>query len=420
MSSPQQALGRSAAALLRDRIFGPFLVGKMLSSTGIWIENIAAAVLMYQLTESAFMVGAVSMMQFAGPLVLSIWTGALTDRVDRRRLLIVARLISGLAVGTLAGVLAVFGEDFGGPPVLLACVCLVGVGHAISVPSMQALVPSLVPAEDLEPALALNSAGPGIARTIGPVAGAALLLLGGPALAFAVSALSQLAFAMILAVMRVRTKQRSDKRPSLLGGLRYVVEQRAPGLLILAIALAGFGMDPVITLTPALADRLGGGEQLVGFFATTFGVGAVVATFLFRRLRRALSLRLVGVGGFWVLAGGLVVVAAAPLTSTVAIGFFIAGAGFIFATVSANARIQTRVPDELRGRVMALWGVAFLGSRPFAAAVNGSVADHVSLSVALLVAAAIVLAASLLVRVRFEPITDPTGALPGSADRSPS
>lgn len=401
MSQTKPVTGRSPTALMRDRVFGPFLFGKLLSSTGIWVENIAAAVLMYQLTRSAFMVGAVSMVQFAAPLLLAVWTGALTDRVDRRRLLILARLISGTAVGTLAMLLAIFGDDFGGPPVLLACVCLVGVGHALSVPSMQALLPSLVPPDDLEQALALNSAGPGIARTVGPVAGAGLLLLGGPALAFGASALTQFLFALLLVLIHARPPQRSNKRAGLLGGLRYVLKNRAAGLLILGIALAGFGMDPVITLTPALADQLGGGEQLVGFFAMTFGVGAVCATLLFHRLRRVLSLRLVGVGGFWFLAAGLVVAAAAPMIWTIATGFFIAGTGFIFATVSANARIQTRVPDQLRGRVMALWGVAFLGSRPFAAAVNGFIADHVSLRVALLVAAGIVLSASLLVRVRY-------------------
>lgn len=403
MSSAQQVTGRSPAALMGDRVFGPFLVGKMLSSTGIWVENIAAAVLMYQLTKSAFMVGAVSMVQFAGPLVLALWTGALTDRVDRRLLLIVARIVSGTAVGTLAALLAIFGTGFGGPPVLLACVCLVGVGHALSLPSMQALVPSLVPRTDLEQALALNSAGPGIARTVGPAAGAGLLVLGGPALAFGVSALSQLVFAVILVLIKVNPHQRTDKRPGLLGGLRYVTKNRTTGLLILGIALAGFGMDPVITLTPSLADKLGGGSQLVGFFATTFGTGAIFATLLFRRLRRRLSLRMVGVGGFWMLAGGLVIVAAIPMSGGIATGFFVAGAGFIFATVSANARIQTRVPDELRGRVMALWGVAFLGSRPFAAALNGYIADHASVTLSLLVAAGIVLAASLLVRARHAP-----------------
>lgn len=403
MSTAQQVTGRSPVALMRDRVLGPFLLGKMLSSTGIWIENIAAAVLMYQLTKSAFMVGAVSMVQFAGPLVLSLWTGALTDRVDRRRLLIAARIVSGTAVGTLAAVLAIFGEDFGGPPVLLACVGLVGVGHALSLPSMQALLPSLVPPDDLEQALALNSAGPGVARTIGPAAGAGLLVLGGPALAFGVSASTQLIFAVILALIEARPHQRSDKRPDLLGGLRYIVKNRTAGLVILAIALAGFGMDPVITLTPSLADMLGGGSQLVGFFATTFGIGAVVATLLFQRLRRVLSLRLVGVGGFWMLAAGLVIVAVIPVLWGIAAGFFVAGAGFILATVSANARIQTRVPDHLRGRVMALWGVAFLGSRPFAAAINGYIADHASVALSLLVAAAIVLAASLLVRARYAP-----------------
>lgn len=398
MTAAPTGRGRTAPALLRDRNFGPFMVGKIISSCGVWIGQIAAAVLMYDLTRSAFMVGAVSMVLFAGPLLLALWTGALVDRRDRRRLLMVGRGISALAAGVLA--LLLVGSGIG-PQVLLVGAAVMGVGHAVSLPAMQALTPGLVPDEDLEQALAFASVAPSIARTVGPALGAGLLVLGGPALAFAVASLTHGFFVLVLGWVRARPQRREDGRPSIFGGLRYLGNDRTTRLLMVAVAMMGFGADPVITLTPSLADRLGGGSELVGLFASVFGIGAVLVVVVFRRLRGLLTLRLVGVTGYLVVGVGLVVAAAVPSVPGAAAGFLINGAGFMMATVALTTRIQRRVPDELRGRVMALWGVAFLGSRPIAAPINGAVADLVSVQTAMLAAAAIVVAASLLARVRY-------------------
>src|SRR5690606_12230640 len=137
---------------------------------------------------------------------------------------------------------------------------------------------------------------------------------------------------------------------------------------------------------------------LVGLFASVFGLGAILMVLVFRRLRGWLSLREVGVAGYLVAGFGLTVAALVPTPAGAAAGFLVNGVGFLLTTVALNTRVQRRVPDELRGRVMALWGVAFLGSRPIAAAVNGAIADAVSVTAALLVAAAVVLVASLLAR----------------------
>jgi MFS family permease len=398
VTSTPTARGRTAPALLRDRNFGPFVVGKIVSSCGVWIGQIAAAVLMFELTRSAFMVGAVSMMLFAGPLLLALWTGALVDRRDRRRLLMVGRGISALAAGMLALLLVGSGVN---PQVLLVSAAVMGVGHAVSLPAMQALTPGLVPDEDLEQALAFASVAPSIARTVGPALGAGLLLLGGPALAFATAAATHGFFVLVLVWVRARPQRREDGRPSIFGGLRYLVHDRTTLVLMAGVAMMAFGADPVITLTPSLADRLGGGSELVGLFASVFGVGAVLVVVAFRRLRGMLTLRLVGVAGYLVVGLGLVVAAVVPSVQGAAVGFLINGAGFMMATVALTTRIQRRVPDELRGRVMALWGVAFLGSRPVAAPINGAVADLVSVQTAMLAAAVVVVAAALLARVRY-------------------
>ena len=398
---PEAEPPRGTLALLRDPAFGPFMGGKLLSSGGMWVQNLAAAVLMFRLTESAVMVGMVSVLQFVPLLLFSLWAGALSDRVDRRRMLMVGRSISGLSVAVLAALLFA-DESLVGPAVLLVTVFAMGSGFAISNPAMQALIPALVRKADLEQALAVNAAAPSLARTVGPAVGAGLLLVGGPAAAFAVAASGHFVFAGVLVFVRARPHIRPASRPSVLGGLRYLLGDRKAGLLVLGVAMLGFGADPVVTLTPSLAAGLGGGDAVVGLFASAFGVGAVTLTLTFSQLRQHVSLRMVGIAGFWVLAAGLAVVAVAPVIAVGAAGFYVAGAGFMMATVALNTRIQRRVPDELRGRVMALWGLAFLGSRPFAALVNGSVADLLDVRSALTVAAVLTVASTPFAWVSYQ------------------
>lgn len=396
------ALARSPAALLRDRTFGPYFAGKVMSSCGAWIQTLAAAVLMYQLTGSAFMVGAVSFAQFIGPLLFAFWAGSLADRFDRRRVVMLGRCALGLTVGSLALTIGIRGADsFGGATALLPTMLVVGVLYAITSPAQHALVPALVPPEDLEPALALSSAAPSIARTLGPAFGAGLLLVGGPALAFAVTAGGHLMLALILSRIRPRSVELSSTPPSVFGGLRYVKEDRKAAMLLLGVAALAIGSDPIITLTPSMADMYGGGEQIVGLLAAAFGFGAVLSTLSIRRLRLRISLRMLGMAGFWLLTLGLTI---ASLSSGVGVatgGLVVAGSGFMIASVALNIRIQRRIPEDLRGRVMALWAVAWLGSRPIAAVLNGSVADGTSVRTALLLAAVLTAASSLLARTSY-------------------
>ena len=398
----QQDAPRGPGALLRDPTFAAFLGGKLVSTCGMWAQNIAAAVLMFDLTRSNAMVGAVSAAQFVPMLLFSLWAGAVSDRVDRRKLLIAGRLLSALAIALLAVALLVRGQQgFGGPPVLLVAVFVAGTGWSLSQPAMQALIPALVRKQDLEQALALNAVVPSLGRTVGPALGAGLLLLGGPSLAFAVAGPSHLVFALALLAVHPRPQARPRSRADVLGGLRYLRADPKAAMLVLGGATLSIGADPVVTLTPALADELGGGGETVGLFATAFGVGAVTATLALRPLRRLVTLRVLGIQGFWVLAVGLLGTALSPALVPAMAGFVVAGAGFMFATVTLSTRVQRRIPDELRGRVMALWGLAFLGSRPLAALLDGLVADALGVRAALLVAAAVTLVSSVFARVSY-------------------
>jgi MFS family permease len=401
LSSPAVAQ-RTNLSLLRDRSFGPFYAGKVLSNAGVWMQNLAAAVLMFELTASAFMVGMVSAFQFAPAFLLALPSGALSDRYDRRRLLMAGRLISGVTIVGLGAIVFRAGpEGFGGPPVLLGAILVAGIGWTLSQPAMMALAPNLVPDEDLEAALALSSSVPSIGRTVGPIAGAALLVVGGPGLTLLVAGAFHLAFAAMLTLISVRERFRPDGRPGLLGGMRYLLnDDRKAGVLVLAVVVLGFGSDPALTLAPSLADDLGGGDGLVGVFVAMFGAGAVLLSVSFRWLRRSISLVGTGVLGFVLLAIGLFVVASGPIVAVVQLGFLIQGAGFMMAMVSLSTRVQQRVPELLRGRVMAVWGMAFLGLRPVAALLDGALADLIGVRATMVAAGAIVLLGIGFARVR--------------------
>jgi MFS family permease len=375
-TSPRAA--RTARVLLTDRTFGPYFFGNLVSNCGTWLQNIAAAIVVYRLTRSTVLVGAVSILQFSASLFLSPWAGALSDRFDRRRLLLGGQVLSAVAAGALAVWTGLVGiERLPGPWPIFVTAALLGIGFAISVPTMQALVPALVEPADLDQAVALNSVTFNLARAIGPALGALVIATWGPAWAFAINAASYSLLIVALLVIRPRTARRrgSGGDGSVREGLRYVRGEPALVMLLVGVAALGFGTDPVNTLTPAMADLLGGGDALVGWLVSAFGAGAATMAFGVGALRRRVAQGPMGVAGLGILAAGLAGFAVSPSAAAAIASLALSGIGFLLAVTALTTELQQRVDDDLRGRVMALWGVAFLGSRPAAALLDGAVAD---------------------------------------------
>ncbi|MBV8690576.1 MAG: MFS transporter, partial [Actinobacteria bacterium] len=139
--------------LLRDRNFGPYLTGNLLSNCGTWFQNLAQSLLVYRLTKSTFMVGVVNFAQFIGMFALSPWSGSAADRFDRRRLLVVTQLGAVAVTGAMA-VLSATGHATAG--IVIALAVILGLTTAFAIPALMALIPLLVVPEDLGPAVALN------------------------------------------------------------------------------------------------------------------------------------------------------------------------------------------------------------------------------------------------------------------------
>ena len=363
----------SVRRVLRSRRFLPFFLGSVLSNIGTWFQNIAAGLLIYQITGSTLLVGTVHFAQFIGAFVLAPWAGGAADRFDRRRLLALTQLVAGLTAGLLA-LLTHLGLVTA--PIVVALSFVLGLSLAFMVPALLSLVPLLVETKDLDAAISLNSLTFNLARAIGPLLGALVAEQFGYGPAFAMNALSFLAFAAALAfLVRPHPQEKvTGPRPRLRSAIADVRREPVWVALLVVVAAISFTADPILTLAPELARDVFGGTDLdAGLLVGAFGVGATITaitlTGWLRARRNALP------GALITQAGGMLVVSVAGHLWLAMVGMLVSGGGYLAAVTRATTRLQTEVPDVLLGRVMALWSVCFVGSRPFAALLDGAVAE---------------------------------------------
>jgi MFS family permease len=374
---------RRSLALLLDPRFGSYMLGRTLMAAGVWIHNIVAVVLVYDLTGSAFLVGLVNAAEFVPQILFATLSGSAADRGNRKRQVILGRLVVVVGSGGLALWLWLVESSDATPWMVVLSAAVVGVGFVTGGPAMHALVPALVRPNEIAPAVTLNIAPMMLARAGGPILGAWVALAASPAVALVLSAACNVGFVLILLLLSVPRAARDEARDtSMRAAVRYVRKDPVILLLLIGVGSIGISTDPAVTLAPALSDVLGYGTRHTGTFVTAFGAGAGLAFLLIPALRRWLGVvRSAGVG-MVLIPAGLVVLVVAREPWVAVIGFGLSGLGMTMALTGLSAHLQERVPDGLRGRVMALWSMAFLGSRPFAAAVDGAIADHVSVPAA--------------------------------------
>jgi MFS family permease len=382
---------RAAFRLLQSRQFALYFAGNALSASGTWFQNLAAAILVYRLTGSEFLLGVLTFSYFAPTLFLAPWAGAVADRFDRRRVLILFESVASVLSATLAVVTA-FGLE--SPALVILFGLGLGVTSAFALPAQQALFVSLVPRADIASAVALNSMTFNIARTLGPAAAAATIAVLGIPTAFAINAASYLFFVVGLLYIEPPRQQRAESA-GLLESLRLI--RREPRLLafLLIVAVVGFASDPINTLSPAIANEFGHPDTYAGYIIGVFGAGAVVAALTLAGRARGSRSRMAAT--LIVLGGGLTAFAFSP---TLWVGFpilLVAGFGYLASNTAATSRLQLEVAETQRGRIMALWGIAFIGLRPFASLVDGAIASAAGVRVAMIALAAPALAAAVAV-----------------------
>jgi MFS family permease len=386
---------RAVWRIVKRRNFGPYFLGNALSASGTWFQNLAAGLLIYRLTHSALLLGILSFSQFIPILVFSPWAGSLADRVDRRRLLLVSQ---SLAVVLSAGLAGLAWAGLATTWVVIADTLLLGVVSAFSAPAQQALIVSLVSRDEVPTAVALNSMTFNLARAIGPV-GAALSVhyLGIPA-SFAVNAASYLVFIAALVVVRPRPQEKATREESRVRDSIPLLRRRPELAAYLGIvAIVGFASDPINTLSPAFAHAYGRPDTWAGLIVGVFGAGAVTAALVVAG-RVAGSRARMGATLF-LLSGGVIAFSICPWLPLGFIFLFGGGFGYLASNTSATTRLQLGVAEQQRGRIMALWTLAFLGLRPFASLLDGVIARATSVRVAGVVLAMPALGAAIAVTV---------------------
>ena len=359
--------------VLRQRDFALYFAGNVLSNCGTWFQNIAQSLLVYRLTGSVFLVGVVNFAQFAGVIVLAPWSGTAADRYDRKWLIIWTQLGAVAVTGSLA-ILTAFGVE--SVPLIVLLAAVLGLISAFGGPALQAVVPQLVPDEDVSQAITMTSVTFNLARAVGPVMGAFVVSGLGIAWAFGLNALSYgaLVGAMLVVRMRPITPRPHGQATNFAASLRLVRNSPQLLLLLAIVGSVGFCLDPVTTLGPEFATKIfHHSDTVTGYLIGAFGAGAVVAAFIASganaRPYRRISLMLV------FLVGGALGFALSPTLAVALIVLPLAGFGYLAGHTRATALLLTTVGEHERGRISAIWAVCFLGTRPIASLIDGALAQ---------------------------------------------
>lgn len=400
MSAQDNAGAVGAWSPFRFPAFAMLWSAALLSNTGSWMHDSAAGWLMTTLAPTPLLVALVQAATTLPVFLLALPAGALADRLDRRRLLMLVQACM-LLLATTLGVLVATGRATTGA--LLAITFGLGVGTAITAPAWQALLPHLVPRGHLAPAVALHAVGMNLSRAIGPTVGGFLIVAVGLAWPFLVNALSFIAILIALWRWQPQAAPVPAVRESFMASMRTGVVHAAGNRLLRNTLLRSaafylFGSAYWAVLPLVAREHLGGDARLFGVLVGCIGAGAVAGALGLPRLRQRL-----GLDGT-LIAGTLGTIAAmvgyALLRSPVLgmLDSLLAGASWIAALSSLNVAAQLAVPDFIRARGMALYTAVFYGCLAAGSVLWGQVATWHSLSSALLLAAAGAFAAIALAR----------------------
>ncbi|KAA9160760.1 MFS transporter [Amycolatopsis acidicola] len=380
---------------LRTRNYRRFFLGQTVSVCGNWMESVAQSFLVLQLTGSGTQLGLVTAVRFGPMFLFAPWGGLLADRLDRRRVLMVTQTIAALISLTFTVLIAT--HTISMPLVYLLALCF-GCVNLFDNPARESLVPDLVPQPLLVNAVTLNSVTVHGARLFGAAFGGVIAAALGLALCFGLNAVSFAAVVLSLLLMdsgAIAQHPRQDRRPGQVReGLRYVARSADLLLPIVMIAVAGALAWEFPVSLPLLAQHtFHGNAATYGTMTAAMGLGGVAGGLVTasRTGQRLTTLAVAGIG--W---GAAISATALAPNIVVAYGILVlVGYGGIAFSSLAKTTLQLRAVPAMRGRVMALWALAWLGSTPIGGPVVGAVGEHYGARWGLLIGGIATLAISL-------------------------
>ncbi|MFI5253064.1 MAG: MFS transporter [Bacteroidota bacterium] len=411
---------------LRYRNFRLFFGGQLISLVGTWMQQLAVTWLVYRLTNSAFLLGAVGFISQLPSFLLTTFAGVLADRFNRHRMVIMTQVLAMiqatiLAVLTLTGVITIWE--------IVALMIFLGCINAFDIPTRQSFLLEMVEnKEDLGNAIALNSSMFNGARLLGPSIAGLVIAAIGEGLCFLLNALSFIAVIAALLAMKLPIREKPKPRHGVLKGfkegLRYVATFTPIKYILMNLALVSFMGMPYVVLMPIFAkDILHGGPNTLGFLMGAIGVGALSGAVFLASRKSAVGL------GKWI-----------PIAATIfgtGLGVFsfshfqwlslmvlpFVGFGMMVQMAASNTMLQTIVDDDKRGRVMSFYTMAFAGTMPFGSLFAGSLASKIGAPHTLLISGVACIVGAIFfatklpeIRKEIRPIYRKIGLIPNIPD----
>jgi len=369
---------------LRHPEFRLFWTGNFISNIGSWMQNVAQGWLVLQLTNSPLWLGLVGFAQQVPALVFSLLGGVIADRASRRRLLM-ATQTTMMLLAVLLAVLTHLHRITVQQIVLIAV--LAGTTTALNAPTYQSAIRDLAPREDLLNAIALNSIQFNASRVLGPALAGFTIAGAGIAACFYLNALSYVPLLFVLA--RVRFPARAEREANSIGaemaeGFRYVRENPTILLLVLLVGMISmFGM-PYLVMMPAFAkDVLHVGARGLGYLVAASGVGAIVGGINLAMLKPHHRRGPVLLGAALTFFAAILLFCLSRQLLLSAFLLAVVGGAMVGSVATPLSLIQTLVPDQIRGRVLSMHLMAYLGFTPLGSLLVGALAERWSTPVAM-------------------------------------
>jgi MFS family permease len=397
--SPEAQLDPSISALspFRFPVFRAVWAASILSNLGGMIQSVGASWMMISLAQPADMVALVQASVTLPTMLLSLLAGAMADNLDRRKVMVTAQTFM-LSVSVVLAICAWTGLIT--PWLLLSLTFLIGCGAAFNAPAWQASVGDMVSRAELPGAVALNSMGFNIARSVGPAIGGGIVAAAGAAASFTINALSYIALITVLARWRPPHTTHALPRETLgiavAAGIRYVAMSPAIRVVLVRSAFFCIGASAVMALMPLVAKVLiAGGPLTYGLLLGAFGVGAVGGAFATARLRKVLSTEAIvryGSIGFAVAAAGA---ALSPYLLVTMAVLMLAGAGWVLTLSTFNVAVQMAAPRWVVARALSLYQMSAFGGLAAGSWLWGNVAESHGVKEALLLATIVLVASAV-------------------------
>lgn len=378
---------RRLVAVATLRPFCWYLLGLTADSMAIWMQRLAVGWLVWEITGSAAWLGIIVFLKFAPTIVLGLVGGVLADRLERRLLIAIAEAVSALQAG-IAAILYLLGLlDL---PILLFLTLCVGIANALAQASGNLIVSELVPAERLPSAIALNSVVFNVATVIGPaVAGAVMFFLGIAACLLTIAMFFVVHLIVVLSIRPLQPARRSpDAGETILRAITTALAYafRHPGIGPLLALHVSFTMcvRPLLDLLPAfVGGELGAGVETVSLLTSLVGAGAIASGICLAWRRPGPGLCTIMLAGMAVLGIAMIGFAFAPSTLVAAPLALVIGIGLTIRAAATQTLLQTGAAEDLRGRVLSLYGLGIHGGTAIGGMVMGLLAEAIGMRLAI-------------------------------------